>query len=172
MHDSRQFVTCPYRKLDPTGKMDRPSHNSKKQTARTSQPRTPPFPARRPNHRRGRLSMTLRNALSRSRGRPCRRQELRHRPSKSKRRQEPSRRTAPIEPMNTALVERHDALMSSHMPPRAIAKMAPLPVPRPAAVAKASRLRRLKRAAAQKSTGLLPQRTHRYGCRPVDMATR
>jgi hypothetical protein len=58
-----------------------------KQTARTSQPRTPPFPARRPNHRRGRLSMTLRNALSRSRGRPCRRQELRHRPSKSKRRQ-------------------------------------------------------------------------------------
>jgi transposase len=33
-------------------------------------------------------------------------------------------------------------------------------------------LRRLKRAAAQKSTGLLPQRTHCYGCRPVDMATR
>jgi hypothetical protein len=32
--------------------------------------------------------------------------------------------------------------------------------------------RRLKRAAAQKSTGLLPQRTHCYGCRPVDMATR
>ena len=29
---------------------------------------------------------------------------------------------------------------------------------------------RLKRAAAQKSTGLLPQRTHCYGCRPVDMA--
>ena len=29
---------------------------------------------------------------------------------------EPSRRTAPIEPMNTALVERHDALMSSDMP--------------------------------------------------------
>src|ERR1700730_413968 len=25
-------------------------------------------------------------------------------------------------------------------------------------------------AAAQKSTGLLPQRTHCYGCRPVDMA--
>jgi transposase len=37
---------------------------------------------------------------------------------------------------------------------------------------KASRLRRLKRAAAQKSTGLLPQRTHCYGCQPVDMATR
>src|ERR1700730_4617823 len=51
---------------------------------------------------------------------------------------EPSRRTAPIEPMNTALVERHDALTSSDMPPRGIAKMVPLPVPRPAAVAKAS----------------------------------
>jgi hypothetical protein len=37
---------------------------------------------------------------------------------------------------------------------------------------KAPRLRRPKRAAAQKSTGLLPQRTHCYGCRPVDMATR
>jgi hypothetical protein len=44
---------------------------------------------------------------------------------------EPSKRTAPIEPMNTALVERHDALTSSDMPPRAIAKMVPLPVPRP-----------------------------------------
>jgi hypothetical protein len=51
-------------------KMNRPSHNSKKQTARTSQPRTRPFPARRPNHPRGRVSMTLRNALNRSRGRP------------------------------------------------------------------------------------------------------
>jgi hypothetical protein len=51
---------------------------------------------------------------------------------------EPSRRTAPIEPMNTALVERHGALTSSDMPPRGIAKMVPLPVPRPAAVAKAS----------------------------------
>jgi hypothetical protein len=51
---------------------------------------------------------------------------------------EPSRRTAPIEPMNNALVDRHDALTSSEMPPRAIAKMVPLPVPRPAAVAKAS----------------------------------
>jgi hypothetical protein len=37
---------------------------------------------------------------------------------------------------------------------------------------KAPRLRRLKRAATQKSTGLPPQRTHCYGCRPVDMATR
>lgn len=44
---------------------------------------------------------------------------------------EPSKRTAPIEPMNTALVKRHDALTSSDMPPRAIAKMVPLPVPRP-----------------------------------------
>lgn len=51
---------------------------------------------------------------------------------------EPSMRTAPVEPMNTALVERHDALTSSDMPPRGIAKMVPLPVPRPAAVAKAS----------------------------------
>jgi hypothetical protein len=51
---------------------------------------------------------------------------------------EPSRRTAPIEPMSTALGERRDALMSSVLPPRAIAKMVPLPVPRPASVAKAS----------------------------------
>jgi hypothetical protein len=51
---------------------------------------------------------------------------------------EPSRRTAPVEPMSTALVERRDALMSSVLPPRAIAKMVPLPVPRPASVAKAS----------------------------------
>jgi hypothetical protein len=53
---------------------------------------------------------------------------------------EPSSQTAPIEPekMNTASVERHDALPSSYMPPRATAKIVPLPVPRPAAVAKAS----------------------------------
>ena len=51
---------------------------------------------------------------------------------------EPSRRTAPIEPMSTALVERRDVLMSSGLPPRAIAKLVPLPVPRPASVAKAS----------------------------------
>jgi hypothetical protein len=53
---------------------------------------------------------------------------------------EPSSQTAPIEPekMNSASVERHDALPSSDMPPRATAKIVPLPVPRPAAVAKAS----------------------------------
>jgi pimeloyl-ACP methyl ester carboxylesterase len=52
---------------------------------------------------------------------------------------EPSSQTAPIEPekMNTASVERHDALLSTEMPPRATAKIVPLPVPRPAAVAKA-----------------------------------
>lgn len=52
---------------------------------------------------------------------------------------EPSSQTAPIEPekMNTASVERHDALLSSDMPPRATAKIVPLPVPRPAAVPKA-----------------------------------
>jgi hypothetical protein len=64
---------------------------------------------------------------------------------------EPSRRTAPIEPMNTALVERHDALMSSDMPPRAIAKMVPLPVPRPAAVAKASTPKTAARVAMPRS---------------------
>ena len=57
-----------------------------KQTARTSQPRTPPFSPRRLNRRWGRLSITLSNpSIHCSRGRPCRRQELRHRPSKSKR---------------------------------------------------------------------------------------
>jgi hypothetical protein len=52
---------------------------------------------------------------------------------------EPSKETAPIEPekMNTASVERQDALMPSDLPPRAIAKIVPLPVPRPAAMAKA-----------------------------------
>jgi hypothetical protein len=64
---------------------------------------------------------------------------------------EPSRRTAPIEPMNTALVERHDALTSSDMPPRAIAKMVPLPVPRPAAVAKASTPKTAARVAMPRS---------------------
>jgi hypothetical protein len=64
---------------------------------------------------------------------------------------EPSRRTAPIEPTNTALVERHDALMSSDMPPRAIAKMVPLPVPRPAAVAKASTPKTAARVAMPRS---------------------
>jgi hypothetical protein len=50
---------------------------------------------------------------------------------------EPSGQTAPIQPekMNSASVERHDALISSDMPPRA--KIVPLPVPRPAALAKA-----------------------------------
>src|SRR3984893_18245763 len=37
---------------------------------------------------------------------------------------------------------------------------------------KAPRLRRLKGAAAQKSTGLLPRRTHCYGRRPVDLLGR
>jgi hypothetical protein len=64
---------------------------------------------------------------------------------------EPSRRTAPIEPMNTAMVERHDALMSSVLPPRAIAKMVPLPVPRPAAVAKASTPKTAARVAMPRS---------------------
>jgi len=51
----------------------------------------------------------------------------------------PSSQTAPIEleKMNTASVERHDPLLSSDMPPRGTAKIVPLPVPRPAAVAKA-----------------------------------
>jgi hypothetical protein len=64
---------------------------------------------------------------------------------------EPSRRTAPIEPMTTALVERHDALMSNDMPPRAIAKMVPLPVPRPATVAKASTPKAAARVAMPRS---------------------
>jgi hypothetical protein len=64
---------------------------------------------------------------------------------------EPSRRTAPIEPMTTALVERHDALMSNDMPPRAIAKLVPLPVPRPAAVAKASTPKTAARMAMPRS---------------------
>ncbi len=52
---------------------------------------------------------------------------------------EPSSQTAPIAPekMNTASVEPHDAVLYSHMPLRATAKIVPLPVPRPAAVAKA-----------------------------------
>ena len=52
---------------------------------------------------------------------------------------EPSSQTAPIAPekMNTASVEPHDAVLYSDMPPRATAKIVPLPVPRPAAVAKA-----------------------------------
>jgi hypothetical protein len=65
---------------------------------------------------------------------------------------EPSRRTAPIESMNTALVERHDALMSSDMPPRGIAKMVPLPVPRPADVAKASTPKTAVRVAMPRSS--------------------
>src|SRR5580704_17190249 len=64
---------------------------------------------------------------------------------------EPSRRTAPIEPMTTALVERHDALMSNDMPPRAIAKLVPQPVPRPAAVAKASTPKTAARMAMPRS---------------------
>jgi hypothetical protein len=62
---------------------------------------------------------------------------------------EPSRRT--IEPMTTALVERHDAPMSNDMPPRAIAKLVPLPVPRPAAVAKASTPKTAARMAMPRS---------------------
>jgi hypothetical protein len=54
---------------------------------------------------------------------------------------EPSRRTAPI--------ERHDAFTSSDMPPGAIAKMVPLPVPRLAAVAKASTPKTAARVAMQ-----------------------
>jgi hypothetical protein len=64
---------------------------------------------------------------------------------------EPSRRTASIVPTNTALVERHDALTSSDMPPRAIAKMVPLPVPRPAALAKASTPKTAARVAMPRS---------------------
>jgi hypothetical protein len=52
---------------------------------------------------------------------------------------EPPSQTAPIAPekMNTASVERHDTLLSSDMSPRATTKIVPLPVPRPADVAKA-----------------------------------
>lgn len=62
----------------------------------------------------------------------------------------PSSQTAPIEPekVNTASAERHDALISSDMPPPAIAKIAPLPVPRPAALAKAWTPARPKRPAS------------------------
>jgi hypothetical protein len=57
-----------------------------KQTARKSRPRIPPFSARRLNHRQGRFSITLSYRWAHcSRRRPCRRQELRHRPSKLKR---------------------------------------------------------------------------------------
>ena len=72
-------------------------------------------------------------------------------PEQTKTQPEPSRRTAPIEPMNTELVERHDALMSADMPPRAIAKRVPLPVPRPAAVAKASTPKTAARVAMPRS---------------------
>jgi len=72
-------------------------------------------------------------------------------PEQTEAQPEPSRRTAPIEPMNTELVERHDALTSSDMPPRAIAKMVPLPVPRPAAVAKASTPKTAARVAMPRS---------------------
>ena len=70
-------------------------------------------------------------------------------PEQTETQPEPSRRTAPIEPMNTALVE--DALTSSDMPPRAIAKMVPLPVPRPAAVTKASMPKTAARVAMPRS---------------------
>ena len=72
-------------------------------------------------------------------------------PEQTETQPEPSRRTAPIEPMNTELVERHDALTSSDMPPRAIAKMVPLPVPRPAALAKASTPKTAARVAMPRS---------------------
>ena len=66
---------------------------------------------------------------------------------------EPSSQTAPIAPekMNTASVERHDALLSSDMPLRATAKVVPLPVPRPAAVAKASAPKTAARVATPRS---------------------
>jgi len=66
---------------------------------------------------------------------------------------EPSSQTAPIAPekMNTASVERHDALLSSDMPLRATAKIVPLPVPRPAAVAKASAPKTAARVAMPRS---------------------
>jgi hypothetical protein len=81
---------------------------------------------------------------------------------------EPSRRTAPIEPMTTALVERHDALMSNDMPPRAISKLVPLPVPRPAAVAKASASKTAARMAMPRSgVGVTKRAPSRLSqCRP------
>jgi len=71
---------------------------------------------------------------------------------------EPSSQTAPIEPekMNTTSVERDDALLSSDvplssdMPPRATAKIVPLPLPRPAAMTKASTPRTAARATKPK----------------------
>jgi len=66
---------------------------------------------------------------------------------------EPSSQMAPIQPekMNSASVERHDALISSDMPPRAIAKIVPLPVPRPAAAVKASTPKTAARVAVPRS---------------------
>ena len=66
---------------------------------------------------------------------------------------EPSSQMPPIQPekMNSASVERHDALISSDMPPRAIAKIVPLPVPRPAAAVKASTPKTAARVAMPRS---------------------
>jgi hypothetical protein len=67
---------------------------------------------------------------------------------------EPSSQTAPIEPekMNTAAVGQRDAILSNDTP-RAIAKIVPLPVPRPAAVAKASEPKTPARVATMPRSG-------------------
>ena len=59
--------------------------------------------------------------------------------------------------------------------PRRLRPRSPLPLLRPTNGSDTDTLlivRRLDRAAASNSSGLLPQSTHCYGCRPVDMATR
>jgi hypothetical protein len=67
---------------------------------------------------------------------------------------EPSSQTAPIEPekMNTAAVGQRDAILSNDTP-LTIAKIVPLPVPRPAAVAKASEPKTSARVATMPRSG-------------------
>jgi hypothetical protein len=74
-------------------------------------------------------------------------------PAQIEKQVEPSTQTAPIEPekINTASAGRQDAPASSDTPPRAMAKIVPPPIPRPAAMAKTSARKTATRVAMPRS---------------------
>jgi hypothetical protein len=86
---------------------------------------------------------------------------------------DPSSQPAPIGPkkMSTASVGQNDAILSGDMPPGATAKIVPMPVPRPAAVAKASTRKTAARAVTPKARAKLKPPVNSVTPQPMQAAT-
>jgi hypothetical protein len=86
---------------------------------------------------------------------------------------DPASQTVPIDPkkMNTAAVGQNDEILSSEAPPRSAAKIVPMPVPRPGAVAKASAPKTAARVATPKPAAKPKRGTSTVTAQPMQQAT-